>query len=261
MIELKNIVKSFNDKTILDGASISIGKGEVVVLHGKNGSGKTTLLRIVAGFEKEDSGVVTLSDNNIKCLLCHQKPYLFFGTVQNNISLGMKLTETSREIVKRLQIEHLLKVEAKELSAGQMQIVAFARAVAASPDVLLLDEPTSNVDSTFSALIEEEIEECRKKGAAIVVVTHSVKFMEKNEYRQLKLENGKILQQSNFKNEELLVNKIKNSAIVDINGRCRLTCELAHDIAKTFNVSLNEIGIVCNREGIKISSCQIGVFK
>ena len=163
-IEFKNVVKRFGDFTALDHVSLNIPKGAFVTLLGPSGCGKTTLMRQLAGFSEPEEGDVLVDGRRMNGLppfkrstpLVFQEYALFpHMTVYENISYGLKLNKTPKEemdrrVAEMLKLFNLVVLEKrfpKEMSGGQQQRVAFARALVMGEEILLLDEPLSNLDA------------------------------------------------------------------------------------------------------------------
>jgi len=191
--ELRNVTKSFSGRTVLDNINLPIHQGEILALLGPNGSGKTTLLKILAFIEKPSKGEVkfqgeTVTDNNaermrMQSTMVFQKTALFSTTVYNNVAYGLKLRRTpksklDREVKKALRLVKLdgfEKRSAKKLSGGEQQRVALARALALNTKLLLLDEPTANLDPKNASIIEEVIAVAnRELKTTIVMATHNM---------------------------------------------------------------------------------------
>ena len=163
ILELQNIAKHFGDTDVLNGISISIGKGEFITLLGPSGCGKTTTLRIIAGLETPDEGRVILngqdvtdSEPNKRDVNTVFQNYALFPhmTVAANIGYSLKLKKRPKDEIKKAVDDALALVQLSgygkrmpaELSGGQRQRVAIARAVVNRPSVLLLDEPLGALD-------------------------------------------------------------------------------------------------------------------
>lgn len=149
---------------------------------GPNGSGKTTLLRILSGLDKPDKGEILFKGKSVinnyynfqiypQLTFLPSIPYLFKGSVIDNITYGLKLRKISKKEIKervdkiceRLKIDNLLEKDAKKLSSGEAQIIALIRSLVLFPKLLLLDEPTSNLDVEKAKLLEEVILEYKKE--------------------------------------------------------------------------------------------------
>jgi tungstate transport system ATP-binding protein len=209
--ELKNVTKTFGDKTALDNISLQIHEGEILGLLGPNGSGKTTLLKTLAFLESPSRGEVLFRGKNVgekdmeqlrmETTMVFQKTILFNTTVYNNVAYGLKIrkfpkTEMDEKVVEALEIVKLKgfeKRQARKLSGGEQQRVALARALALNTRLLLLDEPTANLDPKNASIIEEIIAEAnRQLRTTIVLATHNM-FQARNLPQRIALmTNGKI---------------------------------------------------------------------
>ena len=189
-IEFKDVVKRFGDFTALDHVSLEIPKGSFVTLLGPSGCGKTTLMRQLAGFSEPEEGDVLVDGKRMNGLppfkrntpLVFQEYALFpHMTVYENISYGLKLTKTPKEEMDRrvnemLEMFNLVGLEKrfpKEMSGGQQQRVAFARALVMGQEILLLDEPLSNLDAKLRVDVRTELRQIQRKlGITAIYVTH-----------------------------------------------------------------------------------------
>ncbi|MEZ5823882.1 MAG: ABC transporter ATP-binding protein [Geminicoccaceae bacterium] len=187
---LDRLTKRYGEFTAARDVSIDVGEGEFLVLLGPSGCGKTTTLRMIAGFVDPTSGSVHLGERDITRLppwkrntgLVFQSYALFpHLTVNQNVAfaLEMRRTEPSEiaarvaEALKLVRLDHLGERLPRQLSGGQQQRVALARALVFHPDVLLLDEPLSNLDAKLRQEVRVEIRELQKKlGITTVMVTH-----------------------------------------------------------------------------------------
>jgi len=193
LIELEDISKVYEDITALKQVNLQIHECEVFNLLGPNGSGKTTLLRIIAGIEKPTSGEMrfkgsrvendNLNDVRLKTTMVFQKTLLFNISVYKNIAYGLRLRERSkketdqkiREVLKTVKLEGYEKRPAKKLSGGEQQRVALARALALDTEVLLLDEPTANIDPKNVSIIEDALSWVnREKKTTMIIATHNL---------------------------------------------------------------------------------------
>ncbi|RLI44881.1 ABC transporter ATP-binding protein, partial [Candidatus Bathyarchaeota archaeon] len=213
LIELKDVTKSYGDITALDHVSLRVGQGEIFTIAGPNGSGKTTMLRIMASIDTPTKGEVyfngvKVTDNNrsqirTKCTMVFQKTTLFNTTVYKNIAYGLKLRRfTKNEIDERVKDAlDLVKLNgyekrlAKNLSGGEQQRVSLARALALNTKLLLLDEPTANLDPKSASIIEETISRVNREfNTTIVMATHNLFQAENITKRAALLLEGKIVQ-------------------------------------------------------------------
>jgi len=191
-ITVKNINKSFHSNwgkvNALHEISFSCNHGEFVSIVGASGCGKTTLLRIIAGLEKPDSGEVYFDGQKVQRpgsdrAVVFQEPRLFpWLTVEKNASFGVQGIKSREEAEKNttdaLEMVGLInfrKAYPYELSGGMAQRVAIARALAVEPEVMLLDEPFSALDTqTRSKMQQELIDLWQKTGKTIILVTHDI---------------------------------------------------------------------------------------
>lgn len=201
VLSVHNLCKNFGKGValtrVLNNVSLTISQGEMVGIIGPSGSGKSTLLSILGLLDEQTSGTFELCGKSVDKLSNYQKSifrnqhigWIFQNfnlvgdmTVKENIAMPLEFNNT---ISKEKHYELTLDASAKvgltdklnsyphELSGGQQQRVAIARALVASPDVLLCDEPTGNLDSENADLIMEVFQDLHKNGATILIITHS----------------------------------------------------------------------------------------
>jgi putative spermidine/putrescine transport system ATP-binding protein len=189
-LQLTGITKFYGDVRAADDVSLDVAHGEFLVLLGPSGCGKTTTLRIVAGFVEPSSGSVHLGERDISALppwrrnagLVFQSYALFpHMTVAENVAFGLEMRKIPKaemapkitEALRLVRLDHLGDRLPRQLSGGQQQRVALARALVFRPDVLLLDEPLSNLDAKLRQDVRVEIRELQRKlGLTTVMVTH-----------------------------------------------------------------------------------------
>lgn len=198
LIEVKNINKSYENKTVLDNVSLDIYEGETVAIIGPSGGGKTTLLRCLNLLTEPDSGNIIFQGNDLmdsktnlnalrmKMGMVFQGFNLFNQkTVIQNLTLApMKLLSMNKTDAESLAMKMLEKVGMEDhfnkrvevLSGGQKQRVAIARALMMSPDVMLFDEPTSALDPEMTFEVLQVIQNLAKTGMTLVIVTHEMNF-------------------------------------------------------------------------------------
>jgi molybdopterin-binding protein len=209
--ELKDVTKVYGDKTVVDGVNLQIHEGEILALLGPNGSGKTTLLKILAFIENPTNGEVKFQGETVtakntekmrmQSTLVFQKTTLFDTSVYNNVAYGLKIRKTPKdardEEVKRalrlVKLEGFEKRPAKKLSGGEQQRVAIARALALKTKLLLLDEPTANLDPKNASIVEEVIAIVnRELKTTIVMATHNMFQAKAFPHRIALMNDGKI---------------------------------------------------------------------
>lgn len=189
-IQVENVVKRFEDRTIIDGLSLKIQRGELFTLLGPSGCGKTTLLRMIIGFNSIDDGVIKIDDQAINDIPVNKRNmgmvfqnYAIFPhmSVKDNVAFGLKHRKLPKaEIENRIQdILNVVKIEEykdrmpDKLSGGQQQRVALARALVIHPQVLLMDEPLSNLDAKLRIEMRNAIKSIQQRvGITTVYVTH-----------------------------------------------------------------------------------------
>jgi len=192
-LALSNIVKAFKKDVVLDGVSLSVDAGETLVLFGPSGAGKTVLLRLIAGVIEPDAGQITIKGQDMNGVepedrgigMAFQNFALFpHMDATDNIAAPLTarrmdksgITETVGRIARMLKIEHVLHHKPKELSNGQKQRTALARALAGEPDILLLDDPLRNVDAKLRFEMRLELPRLLKdQQATVIYVTQDYK--------------------------------------------------------------------------------------
>lgn len=189
-ITIKHALKKYEGNTVIPDLSLSIKEGEFFTLLGPSGCGKTTLLRMIAGFNSIEGGEFYFGDKKINDMEPSKRNigmvfqnYAIFPhmTVKNNVAFGLKnrklpadqIEATTNKFLELMQIKQFEDRKPDKLSGGQQQRVALARALAISPDVLLMDEPLSNLDAKLRLEMRQVIRDIQKKvGISTVYVTH-----------------------------------------------------------------------------------------
>ena len=215
IIETTDLGQRLNGRDVLRDINLRIEQGEVFALIGPTGSGKTTLLRLLDLIDKPSQGKVYFNGTDVtesdrqrldtrrRMAFVLQKPVVFNASVYDNIAYGLKWRGVSRENV-HTRVDDILdmigmvdfhKRNARMLSGGEMQRVAIARAIATEPEVLLLDEPTANLDPVSTAKIEELITDIiQQYRTTIVMATHDMSQGQRLADRVGMLLNGEIVQ-------------------------------------------------------------------
>ncbi|MEB2780960.1 ABC transporter ATP-binding protein [Algoriphagus sp. C2-6-M1] len=214
---ISNVSKSYDNQLALQPFSLEIGKGEFLAIVGESGSGKSTLLKIMAGLEVQDSGDVQLDGKAIlnpnekivsgydEIRLIHQNFHLYpNSTVEENISRQLLHYE---KVYAKSRVENLLKLLGldsyrdrfpRQLSGGQKQKVAIGKALAVEPDVLLLDEPFSSLDTIQTHHLISELKEIfQEMGTTVIFVTHDLDDALRLTDNLIILQKGKIVQNGN----------------------------------------------------------------
>lgn len=204
MITLKNIKKTYGDRTVLDIENLTFSKGETVAIVGPNGSGKSTLLKIIADTVKSDGGDI---ERNGKILYLPQQSVPFRKSVRKNILFSMENTDNKDkrcdEILEELSLTSLADKNAKTLSGGEAQRLSLGRILVNECDFMLLDEPSSAADIEGTETIEKALTRYREKtGCGVIMTTHSPVQALKLADRIIMLCDGKIVEDG--KPEELL---------------------------------------------------------
>lgn len=189
-IRIEGAKKVYGDVTVIENLSLTVPDGALFTLLGPSGCGKTTLLRMIAGFNSIEGGYFYFGDNRINNMEPSKRNigmvfqnYAIFPhlTVRDNVAFGLKQKKATKEKVvaetdkylKLMQIDEYRDRKPDQLSGGQQQRVALARALAVNPDVLLMDEPLSNLDAKLRVDMRQAIREIQREvGITTVYVTH-----------------------------------------------------------------------------------------
>jgi spermidine/putrescine ABC transporter ATP-binding subunit len=189
-VELRNVTKRFGDVCAVDGVSLTVRPGEFLSLLGPSGCGKTTTLRLIAGFEQITCGEIRIAGKDVTAWPPHKRDigmvfqhYALFPhlTVYENVAFGLRMrgvprAEADGRVTRVLQLLHLSGLERRyqrQLSGGQQQRVALARALVIRPQILLLDEPLSNLDAKLREEMRVELKQVQQHvGITTVFVTH-----------------------------------------------------------------------------------------
>jgi iron(III) transport system ATP-binding protein len=212
-VEISGLTKRYAAFTALAGIDLAVGGGEMLTLLGPSGCGKTTLLRAIAGFLEPDSGSIRIGGRAVEGVPAHKRNtgmvfqnYAVFPhmSVADNVAYGLKARDLSADTIKartsaalaRVRLSALAERFPDAMSGGQKQRVGLARAMAIEPDVLLMDEPLSNLDAKLRIEMREEIRLMQRElGITTIYVTHDqeealaisdrVAVMERGEIRQI----------------------------------------------------------------------------
>ena len=204
MIKVENLIKKFDDKTVLNDISFDVKDGETLAIVGFSGSGKSTILKIICGLLQKDSGTVKTSEGDIAMVFQYSALFDSLNVFDNIIfalrerkDLRKKYTEKDlkRIVEEKLKLVGLEGIENKypsELSGGMQKRVSFARAIVTNPKTILYDEPTAGLDPISSTLIEDYIVRLKEEThASSIVVTHQMSTIMRTADKVLMLYNGK----------------------------------------------------------------------
>ncbi len=216
MVELIKVSKTYPPSVhALQDVSLSVRSGEMLFLTGKSGAGKTTLLRLLCRSEVPDKGLVEVAGQDLERIsgsglqqlrrrigMAYQDFRLLpRHTVAQNIALAMEVAyrkpsfirKRTRELLERLRMADKYNTPAGELSRGEQQRIAIARALANRPDLVLADEPTGNLDRETSTLVMELFREHEEQGATLIIATHDRELFDDGGHRVVELRDGRLL--------------------------------------------------------------------
>ncbi len=220
LLETENLARVFgtgtNQVAALKGLTFEIQQGESVAIIGKSGSGKSTLMHLLALLDEPSSGVVVMRGNVVSDLspkeianvrnttfgFVFQQFYLNSQeTVLENVMLPLKIAKVPKaerkrrgiEVLEQLDMGDKIKAKAQNLSGGQQQRVSIGRALINSPEILFADEPTGNLDSETSAVVEDLLFGLNTEGQTLIVVTHDEDLASKCD-RQIRIQDGLIIE-------------------------------------------------------------------
>lgn len=209
IFQLRQVEKTYGARTVLTLDALDIYAGEILTFVGPSGAGKSTLLRLLNFLETPTAGQLAYRntpfanlslDQRREITTVFQRPVLLNATVRANVAYGLQLRGQRRtafidEMLARVGLEKMANVSARKLSGGEMQRVALARALVIEPRVLLLDEPTANLDPYNVALIEEIVRtQHRERGTTIVLVTHNLFQAKRLAHRVGLMLNGQLVE-------------------------------------------------------------------
>jgi len=248
ILEINNVSKKYAGagQLAVDDFSLKVKKGEIIALLGESGCGKTTMLRLIAGFESADAGEIILRGNSVDGGGRFTEPekrgvgivfqdYALFPhlTVEQNVMFGLfRLKKADAEnrlhdVLELTQLSAFKKRFPHQLSGGQQQRLALARAIAPNPDVLLFDEPFSNLDTQLKEDLRKEIHKIvSKTGITSIFVTHDTADVMAIAQKVVLLKDGKIVQ---IGTPEEIYNHPKNHYAANFFGKTNLLSATAFD--------------------------------
>lgn len=215
-IRLQNVSMTYDNISMaLNDVSLDIKKGEFVFIVGANGAGKTTLTRLLICEEKVSSGRLTVNGFRLHKIRSWKVPKLrrtmgmvfqdfkLFDnmTVYENVAFAMRVVGAKSSLIKKrvpvflemVGVGHKSNSFPTELSGGEKQRVAFARAIVNNPDIVIADEPTGNIDTKMTEGIMELLLKINKLGKTVIVITHDTQIVQSYNKRVIRLENGRVV--------------------------------------------------------------------
>ena len=196
MIEIKNLLKKYSKRTVVNNISLSMEKGEIVGLLGPNGAGKTTTFYMITGLVKPDGGSIHFNKTDITNLPMYQRSRLGLGYLPQESSIFKKLTVQDNvfilwellkhvpkkdyhtkldQLLSEMGILHLKHAKGVELSGGEKRRVEIVRTLATNPEFILLDEPFAGIDPIAVNEIQNIIKSLKKMGLGVVITDHNVR--------------------------------------------------------------------------------------
>jgi tungstate transport system ATP-binding protein len=193
LYRLEQVVKQYMGRKVLSVNRLEIRQGEIFGLVGPSGAGKSTLLRLLNFLEQPSRGSITFEGRRLdpakpaalalkrKVTTVFQRPVMLDRSVHDNVAYGLRIRRISdwkrrtQQVLSQVGLSRLAEARTRNLSGGEIQRVALARALVLEPEVLLLDEPTANLDPHNVAVIEEIVTSSHaKNGLTVLVVTHNI---------------------------------------------------------------------------------------
>lgn len=219
-MEIRKLVKSFGQNTVLRGVDLTVNKGDVVAILGPSGSGKTTLLRCINFLERADSGTMIFDGQAYDLGRMHRdqiaairkktafvfQSYNLFAnkTAIDNVTLGLTSARgMEKSKARKIGMDMLDKVGLADragyypiqLSGGQQQRVAIARALAVNPEIIYFDEPTSALDPELIGEVLQVMRQLAQEGMTMLVVTHEMNFAQNVSSRVIFMEDGEVVEE------------------------------------------------------------------
>ena len=208
-LQVAGLRKRYGRRLLLEDIELELGAASCTLLTGENGAGKSTLLRILAGLEKPERGSFRLGRQlypswrkarrrlQQAVMYLHQQPYMFDGSVQYNLRFALAGRDEHQERLVRqalqwIDMESFRDTPARTLSGGERQRVALARAWLASPEIMLLDEPTANLDAESRTWTLELLQQLRDQGMTLVIASHDPHHFEALTGHRLDLRHGRL---------------------------------------------------------------------
>mgnify|MGYP003375414347 CR=1 FL=1 len=224
-LEVKDLKKSFRKRTVVNGVSLSVSKGEIVGLLGPNGAGKSTSFYMIVGLLKPENGYIKLNDIDITKMPMNKRCKAGIGylpqeasvfrkmTVYNNIMSALEFTfsdvkvrkDKVETLIEEFHLNHVAKSYGYALSGGERRRVEIARCLATEPDFILLDEPFAGIDPISVADIQEMVYSLKDRGIGVLITDHNVRDTLKITDRGYIITEGRVLTQGSP--DDILANK------------------------------------------------------
>jgi len=207
-LEARDISKKYDGSVVLDHISLKAHASKITSIVGVNGAGKTTLLKILAGLEEMNDGSILIDSNEMRLdalrsrsTMIFQKSIMIGGTVYDNVAYGLRVNDVSSQHIKE-KVRHALdtvnlanfeKRRARKLSSGEQQRVAIARALVIERDILLIDEPTANLDPANTMIIEQAIKSAAQS-RILILSTHNLPQAKRLSHQVIHLYKGFVIE-------------------------------------------------------------------
>lgn len=278
MIELVGISRRYGEVVALSDVSFTLGRGELLTVLGPNGSGKTTLLKILGALETPTDGEVLIDSVRVegrnmdvlrrRATVVFQRTVLLRGSVRRNVEFGLRQLDLSgdevdrrtEEVLELVGLEEIADRRARSLSGGEQQRLSLARALALDRELLLLDEPTANLDPESLAIVKEVISGLnRDRGTTVVMATHNLVQAEELSGRLILLIGGRIVEEGSpdtffhtpsaemrrfarseniYAGDSLIVDGV---AHIDIGGGVNVRATFSHEGRATIHIAPEDI--------------------
>ena len=209
-LKIDNVYKAYGEIKALNSVTLDVEANKILAILGVNGSGKTTLLRVLSGLEEPSKGQILLDSKKMTAqelrqisTLVFQKTVMFNTNVYNNVSFGLKIRGYTKDEIERrvskvldsVELTGFQKRNARALSGGEQQRVALARAFVLDPEILLLDEPTANLDPANAIILENAIKRIKEENeCTIMLATHNLHQARRLSDKIIHIHYGRILE-------------------------------------------------------------------